>query len=56
MKPYQDKITGLWKWGTRGEAIYSSKHEAQKQGLRILTDKLRKIRDKLNVAIQNDGK
>lgn len=56
MKAYQDKESGLWKWGKRGEPIYNSKGEAEKIGMQILTDRLRYIRDKLESVYQNHGK
>jgi hypothetical protein len=56
MKPYQDKASGKWKWGTRGEAIYDTKNQCSEAGMQILTDKLRAIRDRLNSTITNHGK
>lgn len=48
MKAYQDKVTNKWKWGTRGEAIYDTKDICEREGMNILTNKLRYLRDKLN--------
>lgn len=56
MKAYEDKTTNKWKWGTRGKAIYNSKSEAEQEGLKILTDRLRHIKDKLSTVILNRGK
>ncbi len=56
MKPYQDKKTGLWKWGTRGKAIYESKEICAKAGLDIMLNRLKEVRDKVNGVIQNHGK
>jgi hypothetical protein len=56
MKAYKDKTTGLWKWGTRGEAIYNSKEEASRKGMDLLTERLRVLRDKLNNTIANHGR
>lgn len=56
MRAFQDKVTGLWKWGTRGEAKYSTKAECQRAGLDLLCDKLREIRDKVNKTAINHGK
>lgn len=50
MRAYQDKVTGLWKWGTRGEAIHESKMKAERFGMDSLTDKLRRLREKLNIV------
>lgn len=55
-KAYQDKETGLWKWGTRGEPIYNSKGEAERGGMDILTKRLREIKDKLDGVIRNHGR
>ena len=55
-KAYQDKSNGKWKWGTRGEAIYDSKGQCERAGMDLLTDKLRKIRDRLNGTILNHGR
>jgi hypothetical protein len=56
MKAYQDKESGLWKWGTRGQPLYKSKGEAERAGMDILTEKLRYLRDKLNGTMANHGK
>lgn len=55
-KVYQDKKTGKWKWGKRGEAIYDSKEEASRAGIDILTERLRKVRDQVNGALANHGR
>jgi hypothetical protein len=55
-RAYQDKVTSKWKWGTRGEAIYDSKDQCEKAGMSILIDKLRRIRDRLNGTIANNGR
>lgn len=55
-KAYQDKTSGKWKWGTRGQAIYDSKAECTRAGMDILIDKLRSIRDKLNDTMSNHGR
>jgi hypothetical protein len=56
MKAYQDKSTGLWKWGTRGEAIHDSKAIAERFGMDSLTDKLRRLREKLKGVCSNSGR
>ena len=56
MKAYEDKESGMWKWGSRGEPIYKTKNECERAGMEILTDRLRKLRDKLNNTIANHGK
>lgn len=55
-KPYQDKESGKWKWGTRGQAIYETKDQCSRAGMEILTDKLRSIRERLNGTLLNHGK
>lgn len=55
-KAYQDKGTGKWKWGTRGEAIYETKGQCERAGMDMLTDKLRRLRDRLNNVLVNHGK
>lgn len=55
-KVYQDKTTGKWKWGKRGEAIYDTREQASRAGIEILTDRLRHIRDQLNGTLMNHGK
>jgi hypothetical protein len=55
MRAYQDKKTGKWKWGTRGNPIYESKNEAERAGMDILTSRLREIRDKLDGVIHRHG-
>lgn len=56
MKAYQDKTTGKWKWGTRGEPIYDSKGQAERAGMDLLVEKLRYLRDKLNGVMTNHGR
>lgn len=56
MKAYQDKLTGKWKWGTRGNPIHESRNEAERWGLDQLTDRLRQVRDKLDGVIRNHGR
>jgi len=56
MRAYLDKVTGKWKWGTRGQPIYESKEQAERGGMDILTSRLREIRDKLNGVIANHGR
>lgn len=56
MKAYQDKITGMWKWGTRGAAIYETKEIAERAGLDIITNKLREIKEKHQNALLNHGR
>jgi hypothetical protein len=53
---YQDKVTGKWKWGKRGKAIYDTKEEASRAGIDILTERLRNVRDRVNGAIMNHGR
>ncbi len=56
MKAYLDKVSGKWKWGTRGQPIYESKSAAERGGMDILTERLRGIRDKLDGVIRNHGR
>jgi hypothetical protein len=56
MKPYQDKTTGLWKWGTRGVPQYETKEQCSRAGMEILTNRLREIKDRLDGVIYNHGK
>lgn len=56
MRAYLDKVSGKWKWGTRGQPIYDTKDIAEKAGLDIITKKLREIKDKLNNALENHGR
>jgi len=55
MRAYQDRETGLWKWGSNGKPIYKTKRECNTDGLKQLTDKLRKIKDRLGKAIHSHG-
>lgn len=55
-RAFQDRATGKWKWGTRGEPIYDSKQQAERAGIDLLTDRLRQVRDRLNQAHLNYGK
>lgn len=48
MKAYQDKISGKWKWGRRGEPIYDTAQQARDAGMGILTERLREIRRRLD--------
>lgn len=56
MRAFQDKQTGKWKWGTRGEAIYDTKGQCERAAMDLLTEKLRNLRNKLNTVILNHGK
>ena len=56
MKPYQDKVTLKWKWGTRGEAIYDSAEQCSRAGMDILTTRLRELNKRLKKTINNHGK
>lgn len=56
LRAYQDRETGLWKWGTRGKAIYESKAAAERAGIDELTKRLRHVRDKINETCANYGK
>lgn len=56
MRAYQDKITGKWKWGTRGEAIHETQQIAERYGMDLITDKLRRLRDRLNDSVNRHGK
>lgn len=54
-KVYEDKTTGKWKWGKRGQAIYDTKEQASRAGIDILTERLRKVRDQLNGTLLTHG-
>lgn len=56
MKAYQDKESGLWKWGTRGVPIYETKSAAERGGLDIMTKRLREVKDKLDGILLNHGR
>lgn len=56
MKAYQDKESGLWKWGKNGKPIYESKELCKRAGLDMLTDRLIKIRDKHYETVLNHGR
>lgn len=56
MKAYRDKVTGKWKWGTRGQAIHESKHDAEIWAMSNLAEKLKRIRNKLNGVMGDHGK
>jgi hypothetical protein len=45
MKAFQDKITGLWKWGLYGEFKYSTKDECQQNEMKLLIQRLKAIRE-----------
>ena len=56
MKAYQDKKTGLWKWGTRGESIHPTRDHAYRFGMERLAEALRRMREKQNQIGQNHGR
>lgn len=49
-KSYQDKESGLWKWGSNGKPMYETKAECDKAGLKIIFDRLMWIKEKINKA------
>ncbi len=55
MRPFIDKTTGMWKWGQNGKPIHYTRRECEDFGLRLLTDKLRKIKDQNIKAIHGRG-
>lgn len=55
-KAYQDKETGLWKWGKRGIPMYESKIECERKSLEILTDRLRQLKEKIAKGYIDYGK
>lgn len=56
LKAYQDKETGLWKWGTRGQAIHETKIAAERAGLGTLTEGLRRARERYYRELLNYGR
>lgn len=56
MRPYQDKKNKMWKWGTRGEAVYATKAQCWKAGHDILNKALKRIKAKRDKALMNHGK
>lgn len=56
MRAYQDKTTGKWKWGTRGNPVHESKEAAERYAIDTLTDKLRIIIDKRSGVCRQIGK
>lgn len=47
MREYLDKATGLWKWGHNGVPKFRTKEAAKEEGLIILAERLRQIRDRI---------
>lgn len=45
--------TGKWKWGHRGQCVYTSKRDAEKAGIAILIDSINKARERLNNVASN---
>lgn len=45
MKAFQDKTTGLWKWGLYGEFKYQSKEQCQEEEMKLLIQRLKAIRE-----------
>jgi hypothetical protein len=56
MKAYQNKESGLWKWGTKGEFIHTTRDAAYKFGMEQLAQALRRMREKQAQIGQNHGK
>jgi hypothetical protein len=54
MKAYQDRVTGKWKWGKNGSAIYDTRELAERSGMESLTKRLREIRSKVD-SISTNG-
>lgn len=46
MKPFLDKATGLWKWGTRGEPKYKTADEAKRTETARIEEMLRRLKKK----------
>lgn len=55
LRAYEDRATGKWKIGKRGNPIYETKQQAEREAINILTERLRSIRDKLNGACLTYG-
>jgi hypothetical protein len=45
MKAFQNKISGLWKWGINGEYKYKTEKECRDTELKLLTERLTKIKE-----------
>lgn len=56
MRAFQDKVSGLWKWGTRGEPKYNTKQECERAELELLTERLRELRKKVEQGWLNHGR
>lgn len=56
LKAYQDKTTGLWKWGTRGKAIHETKIAAERYGINALTEGLLRARERHERELLNYGR
>ena len=56
MKAYQDKESGLWKWGRRGEYQFKTRAEAYKYGMDEFTKAMRRMRERQSQIGQNHGK
>lgn len=56
MKAYQSKESGLWKWGTRGEYIHSTRDAAYKHGMVEFQNAMRRMRERQNQIGQNHGR
>lgn len=56
LRAYQDRATGLWKWGTRGQAIHETKIAAERAGIEALTEGMRRARERYERELLNYGK
>lgn len=56
LKAYQDRETGLWKWGTRGLAIHPNKTAAERAGIEALTEGLIRARERYERELLNYGR
>ena len=56
MKAYQDKTSGMWKWGRRGEYVFSNRDEAYRHGMNELTATLRRLKERQVAIGQGHGR
>ena len=56
MKPFQDKITLLWKWGLYGEYKYQTEEDCRRSEMKLLIERLRAIKEECqNLKIQTSS-
>ena len=56
MKAYQNKDTGLWKWGKRGEYVHETRDAAYETGMIEFQEAMRRMRERQHKIGQNHGR